>query len=93
MKKRLLIIGVTLAVLGAAGYGVVRFSKVAMASTGTSEIVPTTRYADRCTRATNMRRRSWGVEIPNAGRERVQPLNSARHADAVAPSAGNEHSM
>jgi multidrug efflux pump subunit AcrA (membrane-fusion protein) len=43
MKKRLLTIGVTLAVLGGAGYGVMRFSKVAIAKAGSSDGVPTTK--------------------------------------------------
>src|SRR3954447_5531819 len=41
--KKLLAIAVTLAVLGAIGYGALRFSKVAMASTGASDTVPTTK--------------------------------------------------
>jgi multidrug efflux pump subunit AcrA (membrane-fusion protein) len=43
MKKRLMWAAVTLAVLGGIGYGALRFSKVALASTGTSDIVPTTK--------------------------------------------------
>jgi HlyD family secretion protein len=43
MKVRLLVIAVVVAVLAAIGWGALRFSKVAMASAGTSDTVPTTK--------------------------------------------------
>ena len=63
MKKRLIWAAVTLTVLGAIGYGALRFSRVAMASTGVSEIVPTTKVKRGQVRITVSARgesRSWG---------------------------------